>query len=71
MGGSCFEQLGDAPSPGDRELPELDNFYPVQSQPCSSAASFDGGALFELDGQLWPTTEHYFQAAKHAQLTRG
>ena len=80
MGGSCFEQLGDAPSPGDRELPELDNFFPVslfpvQSQPASSSESNalnpaagpgSGGALFELDGP-WPTAEHYFQAAKHPQ----
>ena len=33
----------------ERKLVELDNFYP---------------APFILDGECWPTAEHYFQAAK-------
>ena len=66
MGGSCFEQLGDRPSPSDREFPALDNFYPVQSD--GGAGGVGGGTdLFEADGNGWPTTEHYFQAAKHPQ----
>jgi hypothetical protein len=32
MGGSCFEQLGAAPAPSDRELHELDNFWPLHAQ---------------------------------------
>ena len=49
MGGPCFEQLGENPSPSDRELKELDNFHV---------------SPFILDGKQWPTTEHFFQAAK-------
>ena len=48
MGGSCYEQLGDAPAPSDREFPPLDNFYPVQSEGGGGAA---GALLFELDGK--------------------
>ena len=66
MGGSCFEQLGDAPSASDRELPELDNFYPVQSEGGGGGVGGDRN-LFDLDGKEWPTTEHYFQAAKYPQ----
>ena len=57
MGGSCFEQLGETPSVVDRELPELDNFYPTQVTASTKA-------LFVLDDRGWPTAEHYFQAMK-------
>ena len=62
MGGSCFEQRGERPTPQDRELPELDNFFPVQSG--HGGGGGGDGRLFQLDGVWWPTAEHYFQAAK-------
>jgi len=74
MGGSCFEQLGAAPAPSDRELHELDNFWPLHAQSpqqqSAAAAAGTGGGLFELDGKAWPTAEHCFQAAKYPQNER-
>ena len=71
MGGSCFEQLGEAPSEADRELAELDNFYPVQTarrgpawRPAAGAGAAATAQLFVLGGKGWPTAEHYYQAMK-------
>ena len=49
MGGPCFEQEGEHPSAEDRELKQLDNFWE---------------SSFELNGEAWPTAEHFYQASK-------
>lgn len=66
MGGSCFEQLGEQPAQCDRELAELDNFWPICDMPSSTKKGATGDGEFTLDGKAWPTAEHYFQAAKFA-----
>lgn len=64
MGGSCFEQVGDHPAGTDPEHAELDNFWPICDMPTSTKKGRPGDGSFELTGELWPTTEHYFQASK-------
>ena len=57
MGGSCFAQRGERPTPQDRELPQLDNFYPMQSGHGGGHGHGGGGGdgrLFQLDGAWWP-----------------
>ncbi len=62
-------------SAGDREAvestelksPEAETiyFYSVQEKPYGCFSNFSAHG-FELDGAWWPTSEHYFQAAKFA-----
>ena len=40
-------------------------FYSTKEQPYGCFSNF-AAYWFELDGQSWPTSEHYFQAQKFA-----